>query len=264
MVSTTCALRSASASRAREPRASMRARMRKGLTATDDQEGQQRERHRPPEEEQERPARVRARAPPPGPAPRCGRRRTPPAPRRGSPSRPDPPSGGAADRRAPACPASRTARYASATACGRPCRARSTTPSSGRSPRCGAMIGEYDEIPIEGLPVLHRRHHQRAHGADADQREDPGHAEEEHDRELGLPGQDVAEELPERLEPAHALRAQDGVGRLEVSVLGIVHRPRLDGAASSPGRGANPARARRPRPRRPAPPSACGRRRPPP
>ena len=135
----------------------------------------------------------RPRRPAPGwrrrPAPRCGRRNTRPARCRGWRAPSDRRCAGARDRPAPARRACGRRRCASRPAGGRPCRAPSTIPASAarptRAPRWRARWPG-----ARRARGLQRQHDQRRQHADADEGDDPQHAQREGGGELALPRQD--------------------------------------------------------------------------
>ena len=75
--------------------------------------------------------------------------------------------------------------------------------------------GEGDQQPAERRAVLDRAHDERAQYPHPDQRDHPRHAEHEGDEEPRAVARDHAEEHANQLRPAHPLRAQDRVRRLE-------------------------------------------------
>ena len=129
-----------------------------------------------------------------------------------------------AARAGPAC---RTARCASRRACETPCRARTTTRASAARRR-GRDDREDDQVRRERLAPLYRGHGERARHPDADQGRHPDDPQHQDDRELGLPRYDVAQQFAEHAGPAHALGAQDRVGRCAVRT-GVVELHVLEG-----------------------------------
>ena len=87
---------------------------------------------------------------------------------------------------------------------------------------------EDDQVRRERLAPLHRGHGERARHPDADQGRHPDDPQHQDDRELGLPRYDVAQQFAEHAGPAHALGAQDRVGRFAVRT-GVVELQVLEG-----------------------------------